>query len=212
VIAGALQHKLGGQPAMSRYLAWRGGVFLPPSRISMPGPGSIVTPTGRYAQLWDPMGYTPVWPEGAREWVDAAAQIDASLVGCWQQLEAMQTSTEEARRQAIEECILSRRLAHHQAALIANQGAPEPECPWPMIYDRVQARCYKPAGVIDLPPVELTDERCVQAYMEIEGKTEDEAKRLCGVSTSRAGLGTLGAIVAGVGLGAALWWWQRRKK
>jgi hypothetical protein len=46
--------------------------------------------------------------------------------------------------------------------------------------------------------------------MELEGKTEDEAKRLCGVP-SRAGLGTLGAVVAGVGLGAALWWWQRRR-
>jgi hypothetical protein len=201
VIAGAVEVKLSGQPAMQQYLKWRGGTFAPPSTVSGPPANAQVLPVHRHGPFWDPGGYTPAW-EGAPEDMKAAiAKLDDSLVACIQQQEQLQT--EGQRVVGIQDCLRAVRATRHQAVLLANQGAPPPECPVEHHYDAAEGRCVKDTGIVHLPPPTVAD--CVEAYMTVEGKTREEAEAICGApaggSTRWARVGGAVALGALVGLG-----------
>jgi hypothetical protein len=206
IIAGAVETKLNGTPRMSKYLAWRGGMFNPPSMVSKPPPGSVVIPTGDGGRFWDPASYTPTWPDGDPEAVASAAAADAALIECWRGLE--KAKSEAARMSWLLACARMGRAVHHAHTLRANVGAPDPKCPPQMKYNRTQGTCTRLPGIIDLPPTEITLESCVSAYMELEGKSEEEARRLCGAD-ARAGAGAVPALALGAAVGLGIWWWQK---
>lgn len=213
VIAGAVQTLLGGAPQMTQYLAWRDGTFKPPSSVSKPPENAQVNLVEWSHPYWDQESYTPAWPEGDPIYVKAAEQLDDALVACWQQLAEMTDATEEQRRLAIDECILPVRAQRHEAVLLANKGAPAPSCPTGQRWDKALAQCVVNTGIVDLPPVGA--EECVQAYMELEGKSEAEAREIC-MAPKRSGAGVLssagGAVAVGALAGAAIWYMMREQK
>lgn len=207
VIAGAVETILGGAPRMSKYLAWRGGVFAPPSSVSGPGLSSIVIPNPRPGKVWQPDGYTTVWPDGDPEWVAIVGQLDDSLVSCWEQ--QLTLTSETARRIGLDQCILSTRASRDQAVRKANEGVPSPICPEFHEWDATALICQRLPGVIDLPEVVPTDEMCIQAYMD-EGKSEREARELCHLSAKPFLSSTSRLLAVGAAVGISAWFINRR--
>lgn len=209
VIAGAVQTELGGSPRMQRYLTWRDGAFEPPSNVSGPPAEAQVTSITRHGPFWDPLGYTPVYEQGEPSWVDVVTQLDESLITCWQQLLQLEGATEEQRRLAIEECILPTRRSRHEATLKANQGAPLPSCPAGQIYDAAVNACVEDRGVVTLP--EVTAEDCVKAYVA-EGRSEAQAREICGAGQSSKVAAMAGAVGVGAALGVGIWYLTKGKR
>jgi hypothetical protein len=215
VIAGAVQQRLGGVPPMTSYLKWRGGTINPPSDWSGPGDEAVVLPITRMGPVWEPYGYTPVADDGVPEWVGYARQVDESLLSCWQAMAAMTGATEEQRRLALQDCVLTMRQAHHQAALKANANQPDPECPEGLVYHRDKGECGLP-GVVTLPEIDIetTNEQvrqqCIDDYMA-EGMSRREAEKICPYGQSRlAGVAMPVAIGAAAALG--FWYFTRKRK
>lgn len=216
VIAGAVHQRLGGLPPMTSYLKWRGDTaFAPPSDWSGPGDDAVVLPINRMGPVWDPAGYTPVADDGVPDWVGYAAQIDESLISCWQQLAGL-TVTEDQRRLALQDCVLTMRQAHHQAALRANANQPDPECPQGLVYDRSKGECGLP-GTVTLPEVDIVTSKaevraqCIEDYMT-EGMTRSEAEKICPHGESRWSSVSGVAMPVAVGAAAALGLWYFTKK
>jgi hypothetical protein len=213
VLAGAVQQRLGGQPAMTKYLAWRGGAFAPPSTVSGPPANAQVIPSGRHGAFWDPSGYTPLWDGAPDNLKQAVTQLDESLIACIQQQADLKT--EGQRLIGINDCLLPTRASRHQAVLLANEGAPPPECPAGHSYDAAQGRCVEDTGIVDLPPPSMAD--CVKAYMEIEGKSRAEAEAICmgpGASgdTRWARMGGAALVGGAIGLGLYYLTTTRRRR
>jgi LPXTG-motif cell wall-anchored protein len=211
VLAGAIQTKLGGVPSMQRYLAWRGGVFAPPSTISGPPAGAAVLPIQRSGKFWDPTGYTPMWSGAPADIRQNVERLDESLISCIQSQVTLQT--EEQRLIGINDCLRSVRAARHQLVLLANKDAPLPECPDGSHYDRSAARCV-PNTPIDLPPVDIPipgTEECV-ADLIASGRSPEDAKALC-TETAKTGSSPWLGIAVGAGLGlGAYYLWKRRER
>lgn len=236
VIAGAVNEKLGGTPKMERYLAWRGGMFAPPSQTSGPPATAVVIPSHKHGPFWQVNGYTPIYPEGDPTWVAAGAEIDDSLVNCWQQLADLPWNAPEATRALLlEDCIATERASHDQAARQANKTAPTPTCPPGQIWDSSASRC-RDGGVIDLPEDTVVldvpgcvaasmeedhlsreqaekecMEGCVQFFMDKRGRSRAEAEKLCG----KKGLSTAAAattVAVGAVLGVAAYLIHKRHK
>lgn len=208
VIAGAVQTLLGGQPRMSKYLAWRDGVFDPPSTVSGPPTNAVVIGSKKRTPIWQKDGYTQVWVDGDPQWVDIVAQLDDSLVSCWQQSQTMLNET--TRDLALRDCILSVRASRDLAVRKANKGVPPPECPQDHVYDADAGECKKMSGVIDLPEVTPTDEMCIQAYRDM-GKSKREARELCHVPSPPVLSTVGGALAIGAVVGVGFWFLQKRR-
>lgn len=234
VLAGAVNEKLGGEPAMKKYLAWRGGVFAPPSQTSGPPATAVVIPNRRHGVAWRLDGYTPVYPEGDPTWVGHANTIDQHLVECWQQLAALPATAPEATRTLLlQDCILQQRSAHDAAAREANKSAPTPSCPAGQIYDRYDGRCREP-GTLETPEVALIAdvegcvevsvtedgmeraaaekacmEGCIRYFTDQQGRSKLDAETLCGQKRSPI-MAMAGAIAIGAALGLGAYFWQRQ--
>lgn len=208
VLAGAVRQQT-GQSLMPLYEAWRGGVFPPPSSVSAPAGNATVMPVTKHGPFWNPFGYTPAHEGGDPELKAAVDDADDLLVKCT--TTQMMAQSEAQRAAGLNDCLGGTREGRHHLVLKLNATAPEPSCGEGMVYRRDLARCVLS---MDLEPPTVED--CVKAYMEVEGRSREEAVAICRgeeiPEEKPAGLTFLGAqvttgkaVVAGSLIGLALW-------
>lgn len=210
IIAGAVQERLGGFPQIQTYMAWRDGSFAPPSVASAPAANTPVLPTPAHGPAWSEDGYTVAFPGGDPQLIAAVKNFDEELVDCWASL--AQAQTEAERYEILQQCILPLRSERHLATLKLNVDAPEPPCPAGQEYRADLARCVPSTT---LAPPTLQD--CVDAYMELEGRSPAAALAICRGEDpppengpTAAGINkALMAVVVGGALGGALWYFTK---
>lgn len=212
LIAGAVEERLGGYPRMSRYLAWRGGVFDPPSETSGPGADAVVLPIQRHGAAWQRDGYTVVdHDEGVPVWVAQVAEYDEALVECWHKASTLATD-ESSRWTYYRACMLPLREQRHEAAKRANANMPEPDCPAGYDYDRARAECVK---LPDVPSPETDQSRCIADAMKA-GMSRRQAENKCLLPGQKGPIerakSAAPALAVGAAIGLGVWWWTSKKR